>query len=238
MLLTFCSFAAFCIGMVVAWPFGLRLDWRDRVIHWWARTALQVMRVRVHRTGPIPAGGCLLVTNHLSYLDILVLASLRPLSFLSKSEVAQWPVIGFMARMVNVRFLVRQDKRSLPKVAAAMASELDAGHGVTFFPEGTSSGGDEVLPFRPALLAIAAERSIPVHYATLRYETPPGCPLAKTCVCWWGNMTFLPHLAGLLRLPSVRAAIRFGEEPVTATDRKQLATRLHQRVAAGLLTLR
>ena len=226
------SFLLLCLGLPMAWLLRRRLHWRDRVMHWWARASLSVLRVRVQQRGPVPRGGCLLVGNHLSYLDVLVLASIRPLSFLAKSEVARWPVLGVMARIAGVRFIVRADRRDLPRVAAELAAELAAGHGVTFFPEGTSSDGAQVLPFRPALLASAAAEQRPVHWVALGYATPAGSPPAAQSVCWWGDMTFLPHLAGLLRLPSVLATVDFGPAPIAGSDRKELARALQAAIAA------
>jgi 1-acyl-sn-glycerol-3-phosphate acyltransferase len=237
LLLTLGWFGLFCIGLPCAALSGRRLGWRDSVLHLWSRTMLAVLGVAVRVEGPIPRGGCLVVSNHLSYLDVLVLAAQRPFSFLSKADVARWPVIGWMARVIGVQFIVREDKRSLPKVAAALAAECAAGHGVLFFPEGTSSAGEGVLPFRPALLAPAAESGLPVHHAAICYATPAGSPPARDAVCWWGDMEFAPHALGLMRLPSVEARVRFGDAAVRDGDRKELARRLQAGVAADLAKL-
>lgn len=232
--LTLGCFAGFCAGLLVLAPMGRRLHWRDRVLSAWSRLMLRALAVRLAVHGPIPRGGCLLVANHLSYLDVLVLAAARPLSFLSKAEVAQWPLVGFMARTIGVQFIVREDKRSLPQVAARLLRECSEGHGVVFFPEGTSASGDAVLPFRAALLAPAAESGLPVHYAALRYRTAEGEPPARESVAWWGDMQFLPHLRGLLRLRCISAELHFGEAPIIASDRKQLARHLQDAVERTL----
>ncbi|QDU65586.1 lysophospholipid acyltransferase family protein [Engelhardtia mirabilis] len=215
-----------------AWALGLRRAWRDRCVHWWGSALVVALGIRVRRVGEIPTGGCLIVSNHLSYVDILVLASQRPLIFLSKAEVASWPGIGWMARAVGVLFVQRGDKRSLPAVAALLGAELEAGRAVVLFPEGTSSRGAEVLPFRASLLAPAAEGQAPVAYAALSYRTPEGHPAASQSVCWWGDMTFADHLIRLLKLPYVDAEIRFGSERFIDRDRKVLAQRLWQAVQA------
>jgi len=232
--LTLGCFAVFCAGLLVLAPLRRRLHWRDRILSIWSRILLRVLAVRLTVVGPIPRGGCLLVANHLSYLDVLVLAAVRPLSFLSKAEVAQWPLVGFMARVIGVQFIAREDKRSLPQVAARLLRECQAGHGVVFFPEGTSASGDAVLPFRAALLAPAAATGLLVHYAAMRYRTPEGEPPAREAVAWWGDMLFLPHLRGLLRLRCIEAEVRFGAAPLVAADRKELARRLQDGVVALL----
>lgn len=219
----------------LVWPTGTRRrHLRDWVTHRWARVVLRTLSVRLSVRGTPPVGGALLVANHLSYFDIPVLAAIRPLSFLAKSEVARWPVLGLLLRVVGVQFVVRDNLRSLPAVADRLLGEVAAGHAVLFFPEGTSSSGERVLPFRPALLEPAAVKALPVYYASLRYTTPAAGPPASTAVCWWGDMTFAPHVLALLRLPWIEAEVSFGADPVQSTDRKELAIRLHARVEAAL----
>ena len=225
-------FAVWAIGMLVMAPIGRRLDWRDRCLHWWSACLVRALGIRVTRDGPVPRGGCLLVANHLSYVDVAVLAAQRPLCFLSKADVQHWPVLGFMARAIGVLFIERENKRALPEVAARLKRELDLGHCLVVFPEGTSTGGSEVLPFRSSLLAPAAEGGLPVVHATLGYATPEGFPPASRSVCWWGAMPFFPHLLGLFRLPRIEARVSFGETPLRHADRKVLATRLREGVLA------
>lgn len=230
-------FAVFLLGSL-PWPSKHRRDrMRDLAMHGWARAVLRALRITLTVEGEPPRGGGLLVANHLSYLDIPVLASIRPLSFLSKSEIGQWPVIGLVARILGVQFVVREDKRALPQVAARLHDEVRRGHGVLFFPEGTSGNGDAVLPFRPALLAPAAESGLPVYYAAIRYTTPAECPPARTAVCWWGDAPFLPHARALLRLPRIAAQVRFCAEPLVASDRKLLARGLQDGVTSHLAAM-
>lgn len=204
--------------------------WRNLAVHWWGRFVVAALRVRVERRGTPPRGGFLLVANHLGYLDIPVIASQVPVIFVSKAEVADWPVIGWIARSVGVVFLERERKRDLPRVAERIAAELSHGNGVVLFPEGTSSRGAEVLAFRPSLLDPAARAGLPVSYAALSYRTPEGSPPASEAVCWWGDMTFGGHALRLLGLPWIEAEVAFGDAPVVDTDRKSLAQRLWQAV--------
>ena len=100
------------------------------------------------------------------------------------------------------------------------------GEGVMIFPEGTSSKGESVLPFRPPLLEAAAASDVPVSCAALRYITPEDQPAAHMTVCWWGGMTFSDHLVRLLRLPGFVAEISYSDESIIEADRKRLAERL------------
>jgi 1-acyl-sn-glycerol-3-phosphate acyltransferase len=107
---------------------------------------------------------------------------------------------------------------------------LDSGRGVVFFPEGTTSRGDKVAPFRPSLLEPAARSRRPVHYAALSYRTRKKCPPAERAVCWWGDMKFGSHILQLLAMPGFDASLTFGKEPIREDDRKLLATRLHRAI--------
>lgn len=231
------SAASFALWLVVALPAALvgRLGTsRARVQHLWSRGLCALLGVRLEVCGAPPRGGALLVSNHLSYLDVVVLGALFPCTFVSKAEVARWPVIGFLARAMGTVFLQREEKRALRGVNEILAARLARGEALVLFPEGTSTSGAEVLAFRPALLEPAVALGRPVHFAALQYATPPGERPASEAVCWWGDMTFGSHLLGLLALSGVEASVVFGAEPLRATDRKELALRLRHAVVASL----
>lgn len=200
--------------------------WRRGVFRFWGRGACRVLGVRITVVGDRPATGAFLVCNHLGYLDIPVLASQLGAVFVSKAEVADWPLVGRGARSMGTIFLVRQRKRDLPDVNRQIEAALARGDGVVVFPEGTSSRGDRVLPFRPSLLAPAAETGAQVRCAVLHYQTSPGSPPASTHVCWWGDMTFAPHVAELLRIDRIEARIEFLPQALADADRKALAEKL------------
>ncbi len=226
-------------GGMLAWYFaGLpvrsaaaRTGWRNRMVRAWGRTMLRTMggRVRVHGA---PLEPIFVVSNHLSYVDIVALASSLPTVFVSKSEVARWPGIGMLARASGTIFVQRENKRDLPKAAGRIADELGRGSGVVLFPEGTSGPGRQLLPFRPSLLDPAARGELEVAFAAVSYQTPEGCPPASQAVCWWGDMPFGGHVTRLLRLPYFEAEIRFGPEPLRGSDRKDLSSRLWHAVQA------
>ncbi len=207
-----------------------RAPWRRRVFRVWGRGVCRGLGVRLRVVGDAPNGGVLLVSNHLSYLDIPVLASQMPTVFVSKSEVAEWPLVGRGARAMGTIFLVRARKRELPDVNRQIESALGAGDGVVVFPEGTSTKGDQVLSFRPSLLAPAAQAELPVRAAVLRYETKSGDAPASLSVCWWGDMPFGPHVAELLKLEFIDAELEFLPEALSDGDRKRLAEKLWQAV--------
>lgn len=225
------AWAAGSLPALCAGRFGA---WRAWVVHVWARAVARVIGLAAHVRGELGSGPCLLVANHLSYVDVVLLAALRPCTFVAKSEVASWPVLGFLARTMGTLFVARANKRDLPRTRAQMERALAAGRTVVLFPEGTSTSGTTVRPFHSALLAPAVELGVAVHPATLRYRTPRGEGPAEGTVCWWGEMTFAAHLLELLRLPGFEADLDLGSRALFDEDRKRLARRLHAVVARRL----
>jgi 1-acyl-sn-glycerol-3-phosphate acyltransferase len=196
---------------------------QPRAFRAWARAAAHIIGLRIERSGTPPAGPFFLVANHLSYLDVVVLAAQLDATFVAKADVAGWPMIGRLCRAVDTVFIDRRRKRDLLRVLPLLAERLAAGGGVVVFPEGTTSPGAGVLEFRSSLFAAAARAGLPVHLATLTYRTPAGAPHPARAVCWWGEMEFVRHLLGLLRLPHFTARVEFVTAPIRAAHRKDLA---------------
>lgn len=193
----------------------------------WGRTFARILGARVERHGPLPPPPFFLVSNHLSYLDIGLLAETGG-CFIAKQEIRGWPVAGRICAAAGVIFVNRGSKRDLLRVGRLLEEAMDTGRGVILFPEGTTGRGDELLPFRPSLMVEAARSSRPVHYAVISYHTPREAPSAIDVVCWWGNQPLMPHLKRLVRQPSYRARIEYSERPIADDDRKRLAEKLRR----------
>jgi 1-acyl-sn-glycerol-3-phosphate acyltransferase len=203
---------------------GDRAAWLQR--H--SQRLLRVLHVRLRADGPVPAPG-FLVANHLSYLDILVLAALAPCVFVAKREVRGWPLFGWFARMAGTVFVDRERRTDAGRAVAAMRALAGQGVTVVLFPEGTSSDGRVVLPFKSALLEpLTGEPACAV--AHLRYALTDGDPADE--VCYWRDMTLFPHLVNLLAKEVVAAELRSGQAPTRGLERKELAGALRERVAA------
>ncbi len=185
---------------------------------------LRVFRVRVRAVGKIPSSG-LLVCNHLSYLDVLLLASLAPCVFVAKSDVKHWPVFGWFARLAGTVFVHRERRTQTAQARDEIEAALRTGVVVVLFPEGTSSGGETVLPFKSSLLEPAARQTHSLTAGLLRYELGDGD--ASEEVCYWKDMTLVPHLVNLLSKRAVRATVGFTELREGSTHRKELARQLH-----------
>lgn len=207
-------------------------EWRRTYFSGATRGLLDRLGVVVRTDGDFPEGGGILVANHLGYLDILVLGSLGPAVFVSRADVADWPVIGRLTRWCGTIYIDRGRRDQIPAVLDQMADALPAGARVVFFPEGTSGSGDALLPFRESLFEAAARSGAPVHVAALTYRTEPGDPPARDAVCWWGDAGFTRHFLGLASLRGVRAQVSFGDRAIDGSDRKDLARRCRAAIEA------
>jgi len=192
------------------------------------RRTLRVMAADVSVRGRIPNCG-LLVSNHLSYLDVLVLGSITPAIFLSQSEVRRWPVFGWMARRAGTLFIERAKRGDVARVNDEAKRLLEAGMLLVIFPEGTSSDGREVLPFKSSLLEPIVGYHHPITVAHISYAVEDGD--AREDVCYWGDMTFGPHLLKLLSKRRVWASVTFTPVERSADCRKELARQLHSEVS-------
>jgi 1-acyl-sn-glycerol-3-phosphate acyltransferase len=230
---TLAGFGAWAAGTLLLLPSSRgRQAVRRAVFRGWSRGVTRLLGVRITVEGAVPQAPFFLVSNHLSYLDIVVYASGMPCRFVAKQEVRDWPVVGFLARAGGTIFIDRTLKRDAVRVLDDLGCAVRDGDGVVVFAEATSTPGNTVLPFRPALLEWAARTGYPVHYASIAYRTPASSPPAHLAVCWWGDMPFARHLVALSRLPRIEATIRYGDAPIAERDRKRLADRLQRAVAA------
>jgi 1-acyl-sn-glycerol-3-phosphate acyltransferase len=196
----------------------------------WGRALMGLFGARVVVRGAPPEPPFVLTANHLSYVDVLALCSIQPGVFIAKSEIASWPVLGPMFRGMHVHFINRESLRDVVRVQREMDELLDDGFGIYVFPEGGVAQSCQVETFRGALLHHAARDGRPVHYAAVTYRGLPDGPHARDLVAWLDGTTFMDHF---LRLNSARgfvAEVTFGEEPVTAPDRKVLAAELESKV--------
>lgn len=202
---------------------------RARWLHDLCGRVARLMSMRIFVVGEIPSHG-LIVSNHLSYIDIIILSAIAPMVFVSKVEVARWPVFGVAAKLGGTIFLDRERRSAVMPVADLMRGVLKAGIPLLLFPEGTSSGGREVLPFKPALFAPVVELQCPVTPCGITYRIPAGSVADE--VCYWGNHTFFPHLINLFGKVGLEARVCFGKPIQPSSDRKALALSLHDEVTA------
>jgi len=208
-----------------------KVHWRQMIFGAWTRSFVWISNMRIEIIGTPPKPPFFLVTNHLSYTDIGAIRAVAKGIFVAKSDIKSWFLAGRICRDMGTIFIDRQNRRDIPRAGEEIIKRLDAGEGVIVFPEGTSTKGETVLPFNSSFLEFAARTGIPVSYASISYQTPPGELSAHLAACWWEDISFLAHLWRLFKVKEYTAIINFGDEPVINPDRKMLAAELRDRVA-------
>ena len=202
---------------------------RADLLHGWCRRGLDAIAIRLTLEGTPPRSG-MLVSNHLSYLDILVFSAALPCAFVSKEEVRRWPVFGRFAEYSGTVFVRRNKTGDAYRANETIIDYLNRGVAVVLFPEGTTTDGSHVLRFHSTMLHPAINTGAWVTPCAIRYELSDGDPAEE--ICWWGDMAILPHLFNLIGKRVIRAIISFGAPVPAAGDRKALSEILHDQVAA------
>jgi 1-acyl-sn-glycerol-3-phosphate acyltransferase len=194
----------------------------------------------VRVVGTPPKGATLILANHSSWLDIVTFSSVIPLSFIAKSEVGTWPFFGTLARLQRTVFVTRARRSETAQARDAIAERLQDGDVLVLFPEGTSSDGNRVLPFKSALLG-AAEAVLPdggrapVQPVSSAYVAREGIPMGREnrpLYAWYGEMELVPHLWEALKSGPLDVVMQF-HEPLPALDRKELAKMAWETVRKG-----
>jgi len=200
---------------------------RARWLQCHARRAMKIFALKPMIDGPVPTRG-LLFSNHLSYLDIVVLSAITPAVFVSKDDVRSWPIFGQFARLAGTVFVDRTRRTQVGDVNDEIRQALDDGALVVLFPEGTSSNGETVLPFKSSLLQPAVGPKHPITVGHIRYALADGDP--RDDICYWGDDTFFPHMLNLLGKRQLSATVRFATFRSATSDRKELAVKLREEV--------
>jgi len=216
----------------IVWRFSARAgsQLRVRLMTLWARVALRIMGFHVTREGSLPKVPFFLVTNHLSYMDVLVLWSQMNVYFLGKAELAHWPGLGPLIRAAGTMFIDRTRKTAVLPAVEAIQQRLALGNGVVVFPEGTSSSGGRILRLRRNMFEVALRANMPVHVGCIFYAIPDERFPVELKLCWWGKMTFSDHLLGVFKIPRVDVRLRLASEPITGESRMELTEKVAKRM--------
>jgi lyso-ornithine lipid O-acyltransferase len=198
-------------------------NWRALWAQWISGKFLTLVDCSVRVFGERSPHG-LIVCNHLGYLDILVILFACPATFVSKNEVHRWPFFGLLATMAGTIFVERGRRTGVSLPLTAMTRALKAGLPVVIFPEGTSSDGSSVLPFRSSLLEAAIMAGVPITPAAISYDLEQGCVADE--ICYWGDMAFGRHFWNFLSKRSMRASLSFGTSHAPSRGRKEHAQAL------------
>jgi len=199
-------------------------------MHLLCRGIVEMLGIECRVMGELPVSGAV-IANHLSYMDILLMSATRPFVMVAKSEVRSWPLFGWLTSMAGTVYVERGGgPATYPAVNAAMAEAYRSGLPVLFFPEGTTTDGGEVLPFRRGLFHSVLNEGVALRVAAIRYAVTDAGASVEQDVCWWGDMDLLPHLLRFVRLRGVRAEIQFGDEVLARRDRFELSETARTRV--------
>lgn len=245
--------AAFVLGALLLIPvqwagLKLKLPFAGKLPLWFHKYLCAIIGIRVIVRGTPYEGACLLASNHNSYLDIPVLGSVKPrLSFVAKKEVAAWPFFGTLARLQQTVFVDRERRTKAVHTANEIHQRIASGDTLVLFPEGTSSDGNRVLPFKSALMVVAQmaagsgedDKPVVVQPLSVTYTKLCGIPMGRQFrpyFAWYGDMDLGPHLWEAFTLGPFDVVVEF-HEPVTLDshgDRKKLAAYCEARSAEGV----
>jgi 1-acyl-sn-glycerol-3-phosphate acyltransferase len=210
---------------------------RDEAVRRWSGQMLKVLGVKLVVQGQVPPGAKLVVSNHVSWLDIVAINSVLPSRFVSKAEVAGWPVVGFMVTAAGTLYLQRERRRDAMRVLGLMSDALRDGYTVAVFPEGTTGSGHGLLHFHANMLQAAIDAEQPIQPLALRYsdhvhDISPAAAFIGETTLWqslWGVVTARYLTVHLTILPL---------HEVDGGDRRALAEALHGRIGASLTRTR
>ncbi len=190
---------------------------RSKRLPWiYHRLLCKILGVTLIIEGAPPTGAALLVANHVSWLDIPVLSAIAPLSFIAKREVRVWPLFGAMAKLQRTVFVNRESRHSTGSKRTEIAARLQDGDCLVLFPEGTSSDGTQVLPFKSSYFGAVEGLDIPVIPVTVSYQDKP------KFYAWFGDMDLVPHLWTVIKSGPIKAHITI-HPAVPKADRKTMA---------------
>lgn len=221
----------------------LQRFWHKSLPMFWQGLMCKLFGLQLHIHGKMPAGRpLLLVSNHISWTDILVLGSLGQISFIAKSEVKSWPVFGVFAKLQNTIFIERDQKNKSGAQAEAIATRLQEGDVLVLFAEGTTSDGNHILPFKSSLfgaakvaLLDAPDGQVLVQPVSIAYTKLHGIAMGRyhrPVAGWPGNVGLVKHLMGIISAGAIDVEVTFGEPHVVtkATNRKNLAATIETEI--------
>jgi 1-acyl-sn-glycerol-3-phosphate acyltransferase len=204
------------------------------------RLVLKILGIRLRVLGePAPDGPLLIASNHVSWMDIPVLSAVMPLSFVAKREVNGWPFFGSLARLQRTVFVDRDRRHATGGAREEMQARLKSGDRLVLFPEGTSSDGARVLPFKSAFFGAAELEGVLIQPVTLAYNGHRNLPMTRRLrpfYAWYGAMDLPPHLWGAIAMGPIEVTV-ICHKPLSLSgemDRKSLARHAESLVRHGL----
>lgn len=208
------------------------LSRRRRILQYWSRGLLDILNVKVAAGISSDRHG-LIVTNHISWLDIFVLNSVVPMRFVAKSEVRRWPVIGWLCARAGTLFIARGKARDAARINRHMTELLQQGECLAVFPEGTTTDGSHVAHFHASLLQPAIAAGAPVHPVAIRYQDDLGW--RSSAAAYYDDISFGTSMWRILRTPELHVRL-IATAPMESADseRRTLARNAHRHIVTAL----
>lgn len=208
----------------------------------WHRGVAKIIGLKIEVLGtPIHNKQIMYISNHLSYLDIPVIGSILKASFIAKEDIAHWPVIGFLSTVQQTAFISR-NAYNAKKVANALDKMVKDGKSLILFPEGTSTVGTSVLPFKSSLFSLATPKDLPpipiqpfvIELISVNGKSPT--TESRDLYAWYGDMDFAPHIWDYLQNKGATIRLTFLDKitPDAEMDRKTLSKMVEDKISAGL----
>jgi 1-acyl-sn-glycerol-3-phosphate acyltransferase len=211
-------------------------DRQHRTLKRWSRELLDILNIGLQIEGPQPAhreGGCLIVANHISWLDIYVLNMIHPAQFIAKSEVRDWPIIGWLSSRCGTIFIARATRQDTSKINRQVSQLLEQGACIGLFPEGTTTDGNQVGHFHSSLLQSAIDAGARLCPIALRYQDDDGKP--STAAVFIGETTLAQSIWRILRCKQLNALVMFTPAlPTGSENRRVLALTAQTAIARAL----
>ncbi len=224
----------------VLYPFCSQVR-KHRLIQWWSTKILNILNVEVMTTGEVPesnANGSMYVSNHISWVDIHALMSITSLRFIAKSDIRKWPVFGYLAATANVLFIDRGKRQEAGRVVNTAIESLKNGDHLCLFPEGTTTDGTHILPFKGSLIQAAIDAKSSIQPVAIFY--PNADNSANTLMAYAGETTMQASMATILKQRASKVTLHFFT-PINIADlspseqeRRTLSKYIHQLISAQL----
>jgi len=211
--------------------------------YFYHKICLRIFGIKIKTFGKVSINSpILLISNHASYLDIIILGSLFKTSFIAKKEISKWPLLGILAKLQNTIFIDRRVS-SLKNQENQIIKHLNEKKNLVIFPEGTSSDGNRVLPFKSSLFNIFEKNlnsKILVQTITIVYKKINGIPMnriERKNITWHSNMDLIPNIFNVLKKLSIEVEVIFNDEflPSKEYDRKKLALHCWEKINYNLI---
>jgi 1-acyl-sn-glycerol-3-phosphate acyltransferase len=200
-----------------------------KAFKFWRKSQMVLMNVKMELQGNAPDKAGILMSNHRSYLDVILLPSDFPYTFVAKASVRKWPLIGWGASVVNTVWVNRQSKESRKETREQLQKRLEQNQSVVIFPEGTTHKGPEVLPFKPGMFHTVAQGGFPIIAAAIEYRDPD--------VAFVDDDLFIPHFFKVFGRASFPVKVRYSEA-FYGEDGDELRKRVHSWVSEQCLQFR